>query len=403
MRAGDHDREAVLVQLREHHLAGRLSSAELEERVGGCLSARTLADLASLVGDLAAAERPAPRATMRRMSIWRLLKAGGLLVAILVFAIWGITTAQSHGATSFWPKWVWFGLAIPVALQSAIGWAWRRPRGPFHRAVVVWTAAGVLEAINIVVWALSGAHASFWPVWPLLGLATVCGLFTLVATRNADLAWSRGALVARVDALEGSRRQTVDAQTEELGRIERDLHDGAQARLVALSMQLGRAEMALEDQPRAQRLVADARDEASRAIADLRDLSRGIAPPLLTDRGLAAAVRALAARYDADVHVDPALDARRLAPALERGAYFVVAEALTNAAKHAGGTNIAILLGLSAGTLTLSIADDGRGGADERGSGLSGLCARVEALSGTMTVSSPVGAGTRLEATFPTA
>jgi signal transduction histidine kinase len=345
---------------------------------------------------------------MISMSTRRMLMAVAAIIAVLVFAVWGVNAAQGHGRNTFWPAWAWFGLALPFAFAYAIGWTQRWPAGPMRRVVIAWTVAGLLTAINVIVWTLSwatsggGGDASFWPIWPLLGLATSCGIYTLIALRNLDPAERRRALAAQVDSLTRTRDQTVDAQAAELGRIERDLHDGAQARLVALSMQLGRAELALEDQPDAQRLVADAKQEAARAISDLRDLSRGIAPPLLADRGLVPAVRALAAHYDAVVDVDADLERRRLPQALERGAYFVVAEALTNAAKHAAAPNIRIRIAPAGGQLVVTVVDDGRGGADPGGSGLLGLRGRVEALGGTLQITSPVGQGTRLEARFPT-
>ena len=333
----------------------------------------------------------------------RVLRGLAGLVAILVLAIWVLTSA----GLPLWPAWVWLGLGIPFAFDAAIRWASRRPAGPARQAVVVWTVVGLIEATLVVIWALvsfnGGGPAYFWPAWSLLGLVTLASVYYIIAVRpRLDPASGRAALAARVETLSRSRREAVDAQAAELGRIERDIHDGAQARLVALSIQLGRAELALESQPGARRLVEDARQEASRAIADLRDLSRGIAPPLLSDRGLIAAVRALAARYDAEVQVTPALEIKRLSPALERGAYFVVAEALTNAAKHSGAQRVSVHLAFDPTKLTVTVADDGHGGADPKGSGLSGLRGRVEALGGTLLLASSAE-GTTLEARFPTA
>ena len=133
-----------------------------------------------------------------------------------------------------------------------------------------------------------------------------------------------------------TRQGALDVQAAELRRIERDLHDGAQARLVALSMRLGRAEERLADQPELAALVREAREDAGAAIGELRDLARGIAPPILADRGLTAAIEALARRSAIGVTIDADPDRRPL-PVVETAAYFVVAEALTNVAKHAGG------------------------------------------------------------------
>jgi signal transduction histidine kinase len=342
---------------------------------------------------------------------WRVVKRAAVLVAVLVLGIWALSSAVSHrgvthGSDTFWPAWVWFGMAVPVAFVVAMRWAWDRPAGPVRRVVIACTLAAVVEAMLIVIWMLalllSGSSAGFWPAWTLLGLAAPAGLYAIVELRHFDPRYGE-ALSERVDDLARSRRQTVESQTAELGRIERDLHDGAQARLVALSMQLGRAELALEDQPGAQRLVAEAREEAGRAIADLRDLSRGIAPPLLADRGLASAVQALAQRYNAVTAVDPALERARLPQALERAAYFVVAEGLTNAAKHAGAGHVCTELTISDGELIVAVTDDGRGGADDRGSGLTGLRNRVDSLGGNLVIVSPDSGGTTLEARFPTA
>ena len=198
-----------------------------------------------------------------------------------------------------------------------------------------------------------------------------------------------------------TRQGALDVQAAELRRIERDLHDGAQARLVALSMNLGRAEERLADQPEAAALVRAAREDASLAIAELRDLARGIAPPILADRGLKAAVEALARRSAIGVTIDADPDRRPL-PVVETAAYFVVAEALTNVAKHADGAAAHVRVTLDRDdTLVLEIADEGPGGADPAGSGLTGLRSRVEALDGTLSVTSPPGGGTTVRAELP--
>ncbi len=151
-------------------------------------------------------------------------------------------------------------------------------------------------------------------------------------------------------------------QAAELRRIERDLHDGAQARLVALSMQLGRAEERLEDQPEVAELVRAARGEAGAAIKELRDLARGIAPPVLADRGLVAAVESLGQRSAVPVTVEAKIE-RRLPPVVETAAYFVVAEALTNVAKHAPSASARVVLTERDDRLLVEVADDGPGGA----------------------------------------
>jgi len=241
----------------------------------------------------------------------------------------------------------------------------------------------------------------FWPGWALLGLATAGSAYSLIALHDRVLvAHGRRALRARIDMLTRTRRQAVDAQAAELRRIERDLHDGAQARLVALTLQLGRAELRVHDQPEVRSLIHEAQREARYAIAELRDLARGIVPPLLADRGLVAAVESLAVRYglgtsiEADTH-------RGLAPAVESAAYFVIAEALTNTAKHAHAQRSWVVLRDEHRALVVAVGDDGRGGADPQGSGLAGLRARVEALDGRLRVESPGGGGTVVEVSLP--
>ena len=166
-------------------------------------------------------------------------------------------------------------------------------------------------------------------------------------------------------------------------------------------MQLGRAEARLEEHPEAAELVREARGEASAAIAELRDLARGIAPPVLADRGLPAAVEALAARSPVKATADAQVS-RRPPPVVETAAYFVVAESLTNAAKHAGeNTHAVVTIRDEPDELFVKIADDGDGGADPDGSGLTGLRHRVEALDGTLHVISPAGAGTTILARLP--
>jgi signal transduction histidine kinase len=207
-------------------------------------------------------------------------------------------------------------------------------------------------------------------------------------------------LEERVDVLTRTRRGALDVQSAELRRIERDLHDGAQARLVALSMQLGRAEMRVEDDPEVAELLRNARAEATAAITELRDLARGIAPPVLTDRGLVAAVDALGRRSAIDVELEARI-ARRLPPVVESAAYFVVAEALTNAAKHAPGAHAHVRLTDAGGRLVVEVSDDGPGGAVPTGGGLTGLRHRVEALDGTLAVHGAPREGTTIRAILP--
>jgi signal transduction histidine kinase len=321
------------------------------------------------------------------------------LTGALLLAIWALT-----GQGYFWPAWAWLGLVVTVLLDWAAGWVWRHTPGAERRVACVWALIGVAAVILLMTWMLTWLLAGvseFWPAWALLGLATAGSAYSLIALHDRVLvARGRRALRARIDLLTHTRRQAVDAQAAELRRIERDLHDGAQARLVALTLQLGRAELRLEDRPEVRQLINDAKREAHHAIAELRNLARGIVPPLLADRGLSAAVQSLAARYGLGTAIE--LDTqRRVAPAVESAAYFVVAEALTNTAKHSEARRSWIRLTQERRALLVVVGDDGCGGADLDGSGLAGLRARVEALDGTLKVESPPARGTVVEARLP--
>ena len=328
-----------------------------------------------------------------------LVRRLALLSALLLLGIWAL-----DGRGYFWPAWAWLGLGVLVLIDSGAAWAWRHPPGAVRRVACVWTLVGVAAVILVftwlLTWLLAGVH-TFWPAWALLGLATAGSGYSLIALHDRVLvAHGRRALRARIDMLTRTRRQAVDAQAAELRRIERDLHDGAQARLVALTLQLGRAELRLGDQPEIRGLVLDAQREAHHAIAELRDLARGIVPPLLADRGLAAAVQSLASRYGLGTSIE--IDTQRgLAPAVESAAYFVIAEALTNTAKHARAQHSWVRLSDDQRALAVVVGDDGCGGADPLGSGLAGLRARVEALDGSLRVDSPAAGGTLLEAKLP--
>jgi signal transduction histidine kinase len=268
------------------------------------------------------------------------------------------------------------------------------------------------------------------PLWPagLLLDGVWCGLLRRQAVvlpligRLADLdaAWSaallkpspKALLAKRVEQLTQTRAGAIAAHSAELRRIERDLHDGAQARLVSLSMRIGLAKRAYERDPEAgRRLLDEAQGHAEEALAELRHVVRGIHPPILTDRGLAGAVRALAASSGLDVNVqaDDLEDGPRAPVAVESAAYFVVAEALTNAAKHSGSKQAGVSLTRTRTGLRVVVRDEGKGSAittdsaDSGGTGLPGMRRRVAALDGTIIVTSPVGGPTIIEAELPCA
>jgi signal transduction histidine kinase len=215
----------------------------------------------------------------------------------------------------------------------------------------------------------------------------------------------QAALLARLEDLRASRARIVEAQATERRRLERNLHDGAQQRLVALALELGRAEARLDDQPaQARELLGHARGELRQAIDELREIARGIHPALLTDRGLGPALEALADRAPLPVSAEVELGDGRLPDAIEVAAYYVAAEALTNVVKYARASEATIRATREPDHAAVEVADDGSGGADPaRGSGLRGLADRVDALGGRLEVLSPRGGGTRVRATFPLA
>jgi signal transduction histidine kinase len=210
------------------------------------------------------------------------------------------------------------------------------------------------------------------------------------------------ALRERVTDLRDARQRIIAATDAERRRIERDLHDGAQQRMVAVAATLSLAEARLKTDPeRAAELIARAREEADLAVKELRDLARGIHPTLLTDLGLAAALDALASRAPVPVQVS-GVPSARLPAAVEAAAYYVTAEALTNVAKYAHASECSVCLTLEDERLRVEVRDDGVGGADpSTGSGLLGLRDRVEALDGRLEIDSPPGVGTTVTVEMP--
>jgi len=207
---------------------------------------------------------------------------------------------------------------------------------------------------------------------------------------------------AQLETVQESRARIVTAADEERRRIERDLHDGAQQRLVALALELRAAQRQLDagGDPEVERLLSSTADELQVAVEELRELAQGIHPGILTQGGLAHALEQLAARAPLPVTVE-ATD-ERFAPEIEATAYFVACEALTNVVKHAGATHAAIAARRDDGLLVIEISDDGSGGAEERvGSGLRGLTDRVEARGGSLVVESRSGSGTRIRGVIP--
>jgi signal transduction histidine kinase len=345
---------------------------------------------------LEATPAAAPSADARRRIRRRALAtSAGVAAGIVVITtiIWAFT---GHGY--FWPEWVALPLALVVAIHALVELVAERlpAEDPVARGLAI--HGGVVAALFTfltLVWAVT-TRGYFWPGWVLLGLAVPLAVHFAVSRTAA-----RDRLARRVETLETSRLGAVEEQGAELRRIERDLHDGAQARLVALGLSLGMAEQKFRSDPEgAEQLVAEARAGVAEALRELRDLARGIYPPVLADRGIGAALETLADRSPLPATIAVNLD-RRPPERIETAAYFVAAEALANAAKHAGASRIEISVGERDGTLEVEVADDGHGGADPSGGGLAGLRRRVEALDGTLSVQSPEGGPTTIRAELP--
>ncbi|MDO3703555.1 sensor domain-containing protein [Micromonospora sp. C28SCA-DRY-2] len=320
-----------------------------------------------------------------------------------------VTAVARQPAT--WRDLLWLLVSLPLGLVTGV-------------AAVVATAVLVgAVAAPAWLWAVPNDNAP-WPLRPLLtttpGRFALCALGLLLLPVGAALlrrlaravaAAARALLapgahlqlVREAARLAETRSRVVDAQAAELRRIERDLHDGAQARIVAAGMTLALAARKLRSEGGTALSDVDlARKQLDEALAELRRLVRGIHPPILTDRGLYAAVAALAA--DSSLAVSLRGDPNgRYPAAVESAAYFVVAEGLANAGKHAEASRCGIVLNGAAGALQVTLTDDGRGGADLTGGGLDGLRRRVEALDGTLTITSPPGGPTVLHAELPCA
>lgn len=337
----------------------------------------------------------------------------GSVCGVLV-AIWGLT--KSSGM-QFWPSWV-IVVALSFFAMHVLGtMSVRGLRGIDEhgrvRALRVrdsltgWElTASFWVGLAVMVWGVwlvggdsDPATSPPWPIWPTLAFALLLVIHGALAfvLREGD------ATRERVERLTATRAGVVEAQELELRRIERDLHDGAQARLVALNMQLGMVEQQIEKSPeRARELLGEARANTTDALRELRDLARGIYPPVLADRGLVAAVESLVAASPLVADVD-APAGLRLPAAVEGALYFTVAESLANAGKHAQCMRVRIVVRRGANDVVVSVIDDGVGGANPEGSGLIGIRQRLEALDGRLDVTSPAGGPTIVRAELPCA
>ncbi|MEJ3743261.1 sensor histidine kinase [Actinomycetes bacterium KLBMP 9797] len=301
-----------------------------------------------------------------------------------------------------------FGFALTVtwwagAVGGSLYWAydWAIPHGPDDQDLPELLGLGGGTGARIVLYTAIG-------VFFLITLPVVVrGLAVLEASFGRALLTGMAEMRNRITVLEEQKRAAVSAEATALRRLERDIHDGPQQRLVRLAMDLGRAQQQLDTDPEAVRRTLDeALAQTRDTLNELRALSRGIAPPILVDRGLPSALAALAGRgvVPIDLSVDPALGTRagRLDPALENAAYFVVAEALTNVAKHSRATECWVRVQRADDELEISIIDDGDGGAHvSKGHGLAGIADRVRAAGGTLDVVSPPGGPTEIQARVP--
>jgi signal transduction histidine kinase len=317
----------------------------------------------------------------------------------------------------YWRDIVFSVVAFPVKIASwvvVITWSSAAVAGVGY-LVYGWALDDLPD--NQTAWEFLGIESRFWNVflYVALGLAFLLTMpYAMRWTAALDTAFStlllanpkaaeNAALRAQAERLRQSRAAAAEAEAATLRRVERDIHDGPQQRLVRLTMDLEAVQRRMDDDPDAARpLVAAALNHTQDALAELRALSRGIAPPILADRGLPAALAAAAARCPVPVDLDVSLGAERPSATAENAAYFVVTEALTNVAKHSGASAVQVSVARVADVLHVQVSDDGRGDAHlGKGHGLAGLADRLAGIDGDFEVHSPPGAGTVVSAQIP--
>jgi signal transduction histidine kinase len=313
-----------------------------------------------------------------------------------------------HGMFRFIPSTVAFAFVVTWWLGAIGGltfvlWDWSIPRGPDNTDLPELLGLGDAQSTRVVFYLVVGVFFAL-TLYPVVrGVTLIEALFArgLLSGVN-ELREQVAQAEAQRDTARAQKAAAVSAEATALRRLERDIHDGPQQRLVRLAMDLGRAEQQFATDPDAARAtVAEALAQTRETLDELRALSRGIAPPILVDRGLQAALTALAGRCTIPVDLDaPAIP--RLDPVVESTAYFVVAEALTNVAKHSHASEVQVSLKRGDSALMITVADDGVGGASlAKGHGLAGLEDRVQATGGVLSLDSPAAAGTTLRAVIP--
>ena len=332
---------------------------------------------------------------------WLYLLHGMIINPIVSVITWSITVAWTSVALGGTTAWIWYR-TIPDARDANDFW--------LHDVVIDFLFPGNTWNVDPLI-----GEAIFEFVLGLIFLATLPFVFrglTLlhdVIARGTLGAWRSEALEREVAQLAASRGAAVQAEDASLRRLERDIHDGPQQRLVRLQMDLATIERKLARDPeQARELIGEARDQARETLDELRALSRGFAPPILQDRGLAVGLQSLATRSPVPVTVEIDLPSDASVPAsIERNVYFVAAELLTNAAKHAEARGIRLVastreMGQAGNWLDVWVTDNGRGGATTQpGHGLAGLAERVQGLRGMFVVDSPVGGPTAIGAHIP--
>ena len=288
------------------------------------------------------------------------------------------------------------GLTFPL-------WDWSIPRGPDNQDLPELLGLGTAYSTRVIFHMAIGFFFAGTLLPVIRGLALLeAGFARGLLSGVNELREQVASAEAARDTAQAQKAAAVSAEATALRRLERDIHDGPQQRLVRLAMDLGRAQQQFSTDPEAARAtVAEALTQTRETLDELRALSRGIAPPILVDRGLQAALTALAGRSTIPVDLD-APPIARLDPAVETTAYFVVAEALTNVAKHSYAGEVQVSVRREPTGLMITVADDGVGGASlAKGHGLAGLSDRVEAAGGVMGLHSPAGGGTTLTVALP--
>jgi signal transduction histidine kinase len=332
---------------------------------------------------------------------WAHARRGPVWVAVGIGLGLGLCVAATVASAvqgGFRARWIWFAVVLVFALYAAVRRGLTAAPGnvlfSLHARLTV-----VLALMDIAIWALAGA-GFFFPGWTISGYTVLLGVHAVIRHRRRDSREQQ--LARRVDVLTRTRRGAVDVQAAELHRIERDLHDGAQARMVSLAMNLGLAEQLAQRDPDAVvELLAEARASALTAVDELRTVMRGIQPPVLSDRGLLGAIEALALDLSVPTTVTAALPGRPATP-VESAVYLAVAECLANVVKHSHARTAWVTLRHTRGVLSVEVGDDGIGGAMMgTGTGLTGIVRRLELFDGTVRVHSPAGGPTEVSMEVP--